>query len=173
MDEENITPQAVLDDINEGTRIFSELSNKLMEEFMFFDRTLLEWADFLMVNIPPEIDESGFRRCLTDLSNKWQIVNNYYSISSALAKAFSGGSEMKKSDVVAAIVARYMKEQKKRPASTTIERMADSYMHNTISTSITSAIVKDFWKQRVDQLLETRKILEQLGMSLHVEAKYI
>lgn len=171
--DEQVTPQDVLDDITEGARIFSELSARLMEEFVFFDRTLLEWADYLMITIPPELNEAGFRSVMIELSNKWQIVNNYYSISSALAKAFAGGSDMKKSDVVAAIVARYMKEQKKRPASTTIERMADSYMHNTISTSITSAVVKDFWKQRLDQLLETRKILEQLGMSLHVEAKYI
>ena len=43
--------------------------------------------------------------------------------------------------------------------------MAESYMSSTISAKIASRMVKNFWKQRLDMLLEIRKILEQIPRS--------
>jgi hypothetical protein len=49
--------------------------------------------------------------------------------------------------------------------------MADSYLANTTSATVAARIVKNFWKQRLDTLLDIRKVFEQIGMSLHVEMK--
>ena len=53
-----------------------------------------------------------------------------------------------------------------------LKKMADSYLSTTVPTGIAAKIVKNFWKQRLDTLLELRKIVEQIGMSLHVEIKF-
>jgi hypothetical protein len=45
-------------------------------------------------------------------------------------------------------------------------------MSGTISARVSSKMVKNFWKQRLDMLLEVRKILEQVSMSIHVEMKW-
>lgn len=49
--------------------------------------------------------------------------------------------------------------------------MADSYLNNVVSANVAARIVKSFWKQRLDTLLDIRKVFEQIGMSLHVELK--
>ena len=66
----------------------------------------------------------------------------------------------------------YGKRGAKRPAAVVIERMAESYMSSTVSARVAAKIVKSFWKERWNTLLEVRKILEQIGMSLHVEMKW-
>jgi len=70
------------------------------------------------------------------------------------------------------LVTNYAAKGAKRPAASVIERMADSYLTNTVSAGMAAKIVKNFWKQRVDTLQDLRKIFEQIGLSLSVEMKF-
>ena len=169
-----VTPQAVLGVIQTGAEIYSEITSNFIQEFVFYDKTLYEWASDLMIQIPSarELDEVSFRELLVKLANNIQVSSNYYSVASSMVEAIGGGNNIKKSDVVNAIVLNFQKRGAKRPAAAVIERMAESYLSSTVSAKIAANIVKSFWKQRMDTLLEMRKILEQIGMSLHVEMKW-
>jgi hypothetical protein len=89
-----------------------------------------------------------------------------------MVDAIGGGNSMKKSDLINIIVGNYAAKGAKRPAASVIERMADSYLSNTVSAEKAAKIVKNFWKQRFDTLLELRKVFEQIGLSLSVEMKF-
>ena len=120
-----------------------------------------------MIDIPKasDLDEISFRELLIKLARNIQVCSNYYSVASSMVEAIGGGNNIKKSDVVNAIVINFQRKGAKRPAAV-IERMADSYLSSTVSAKVAANIVKSFWKQRLDTLLEMRKILEQIGMSL-------
>jgi hypothetical protein len=171
---EKISTESILEVVQEGSEIYSEITSNFIQSFVFYEKTLYEWASDLMVDIPDvkDLDSIEFRKILLQLAKNTQIANNYYSVSCSIADSVAGGNSIKKNDVVNALVNNYAKKGAKRPAATVIERMAESYMTNTISAKIAAKIVKAFWKQRLDMLLEIRKILEQIGMSLHVEMKW-
>mgnify|MGYP003110756910 CR=1 FL=1 len=170
-----VSAETIIDVVKEGSEIYSEITSSFVQDFVFYDKTLYEWATELMVQIPKaqDLDEVGFRALLIDLANNIQIASNYHSVASSMADAITGGNSIKKSDVVNAIVMNFGKRGAKRPAAVVIERMAESYMSSTVSARVAAKIVKSFWKQRLDTLLEVRKILEQIGMSLHVEMKWM
>lgn len=172
--QDEVTPQAVLGVIQTGAEVYSEITSSFIQEFVFYDKTLYEWASHLMISIPSasDLDEVTFRELLIKLANNIQISSNYYSVASSMVEAIGGGNNIKKSDVVNAIVLNFQRKGAKRPAAAVIERMAESYLSSTVSAKIAANIVKSFWKQRMDTLLEMRKILEQIGMSLHVEMKW-
>tara|TARA_B100000131_G_scaffold299046_1_gene319067 strand:+ start:10389 stop:10976 length:588 start_codon:yes stop_codon:yes gene_type:complete len=173
-DSYDVSANTIIDVVKEGSEIYSEVTAAFVKDFVFYDKTLYEWATELMIHIPKarDLDEIGFRALLIDLANNIQVASNYHSVASSMADAITGGNSIKKSDVVNAIVMNYGKRGAKRPAAVVIERMADSYMSSTVSARVAARIVKTFWKQRLDTLLEVRKILEQIGMSLHVEMKW-
>ncbi len=174
-DSYDVSANTIIDVVKEGSEIYSEVTAAFVKDFVFYDKTLYEWATELMIHIPKarDLDEIGFRALLIDLANNIQVASNYHSVASSMADAITGGNSIKKSDVVNAIVMNYGKRGAKRPAAVVIERMADSYMSSTVSARVAARIVKTFWKQRLDTLLEVRKILEQIGMSLHVEMKWM
>lgn len=171
---EKVSTESILEVIQEGSEIYSEITSNFIQSFVFYEKTLYEWATELMVEIPnvKDLDSIAFREILLQLARNTQVANNYYSVSCSIADSIAGGNTIKKSDVVNALVNNYAKKGAKRPAATVIEQMAESYMSNTISAKVAAKIVKAFWKQRLDMLLEIRKILEQIGMSLHVEMKW-
>ena len=170
----SISSEEIVETIMEGAQVYSNISSTFIQSFMFYDKTLYEWASELMITIPSakELDPNKFREVMIKLAQNVQIANNYYSVSCTIEDAISGGNSIKKSDVIAAIVQRYASKGAKRPAATVIDQMAESYMSGTISAKVSSKMVKNFWKQRIDMLLEVRKIMEQISMSLHVEMKW-
>lgn len=171
---EKISPKEIVETIMDGAQVYSNISSTFIQTFMFYDKTLYEWASELMVQIPSakELDPNKFREVMVQLAKNVQVANNYYSVSCTIEDAIAGGNSIKKSDVISAIVQRYASKGAKRPAATVIDQMAESYMSGTISAKVSSKMVKNFWKQRIDMLLEVRKIMEQISMSIHVEMKW-
>ena len=169
-----VSPDTIVDIVKEGAEIYSTVTAGFVKEFVFYDKTLYDWATYLMIEVPnaKELDAASYRELLIQLTKNLQIASNYHSVAASMCDAVAGGNSIKKSDIIAAIVQNYASKGAKRPAGTVIEQMADSYMSSTISARVAARIVKNFWKQRVDTLLEVRKILEQIGMSLHVEMKW-
>ena len=89
-----------------------------------------------------------------------------------MVDTIGGGNNMKKSDIISLLVSNYAAKGAKRPAASVLERMADSYLQSTVSAERAAKIVKNFWKQRLDTLLDLRKVFEQIGLSLSVEMKF-
>jgi hypothetical protein len=172
--EHEVNANTIIEVVKEGSEIYSEITSSFVKEFVFYDKTLYEWATELMIQIPNArtLDEVVYRDLLIKLANNIQLASNYHSVASSMTDAITGGNSIKKSDVVNAIVMNFGKRGARRPAASVIERMAESYMSSTVSARVAAKIVKNFWKQRLDTLLEVRKILEQIGMSLHVEMKW-
>jgi hypothetical protein len=171
---EDISTEEILDPLKNGAELYSSLTENFISEFVFYDKTLYEWATDLMIKIPSnkDLDLISFRSCLLKLSKNIQIASNYYSLASSMVDAIGGGNSIKKSDLINAIVNNYQVKGAKRPAASVIESMAESYLSNTTSAEKAAKIVKVFWKQRLDTLLDLRKVFEQIGMSLSVEIKF-
>jgi len=164
----------ITDSLAEGAALYTEITESFIKEFIFYEKTLYQWATELMIEIPKNknLDIVSFRALLLILANNLQIASNYYSVASSMSDTICGGNTMRKADIVSLIVNNYAKKGAKRPAASVIEKMADSYLTNTVSAERAAKIVKNFWKQRVDTMLDLRKIFEQIGLSLSVEMKF-
>lgn len=164
----------ILDALKEGVELYTEITQSFIEEFVFYEKTLYEWAKELNIEIPSSknLDLVSFRSVLTKLATNLQVASNYYSVACSMVDAIGGGNSIKKSSIISALVSNYAAKGAKRPAATVIEQMADSYLSSTVSAEKAAKIVKNFWKQRVDTLLDLRKIFEQIGLSLSVEMKF-
>lgn len=164
----------ILEALSEGAALYTEVTEAFIKEFVFYEKTLYEWATELMIPIPDNrgLDIAMFRNLLLKLANNLQIASNYYSVASSMSETIGGGNTMRKADIVSLIVSNYAKKGAKRPAASVIEKMADSYLTNTVSAERAAKIVKNFWKQRVDTMLDLRKVFEQIGLSLSVEMKF-
>lgn len=177
MTEVEITPTTasdITDALKAGAQLYTSITESFVTEFVFYEKTLYEWASELTIHIPSvkNLDIVSFRELLLQLSKNIQTASNYYSVASSMVDVIGGGNSMKKSDIINMLVSNYAARGAKRPAATVIERMADSYLSSTVSAEKAAKIVKSFWKQRLDTLLDIRKVFEQIGLSLSVEMKF-
>lgn len=168
------TSEDIVAMLKEGAELYTTITESFVADFIFYDKTLYDWLLYLDIDVPKakDLDIVKFRALLLDLVSKLQIASNYYSVASSMVDAIGGGNSMKKSDIINMLVANYAAKGAKRPAATVIESMADSYLTSTVSAEKAAKIVKNFWKQRLDTLLDLRKLFEQIGVSLSVEMKF-
>lgn len=168
------SPEQILDALKQGAELYTSITDSFVTNFVFYDKTLYEWTEFLSIKMPnlKGLNLEAFRELLITLGRNVQIASNYYSVASTMVDAIGGGNSMKKSDIINMLVSNYAARGAKRPAASVIERMADSYLSSTVSAEKAAKIVKAFWKQRLDTLLDLRKIFEQIGMSISVEMKF-
>lgn len=167
-------PEEILEALKTGAELYTSITDTFVSEFTFYDKTLYEWTEFLSVKLPDSKDFNiaEFREVLVVLAKNIQVASNYYSVASTMVDAIGGGNSMKKSDIINMLVTNYATRGAKRPAATVIEKMADSYLSSTVSAEKAAKIVKNFWKQRLDTLLDLRKVFEQIGLSISVEMKF-
>lgn len=167
-------PEEILEALKNGAELYTSITDTFVSEFIFYEKTLYEWTEFLSVKMPnpKDLDITEFRSLLMVLAKNIQVASNYYSVASTMVDAIGGGNSMKKSDIINMLVSNYAARGAKRPAATVIERMADSYLSSTVSAEKAARIVKNFWKQRLDTLLDLRKVFEQIGVSISVEMKF-
>jgi hypothetical protein len=170
---EEITPEQIMEDIAVGAAAHSAATEAFVDNFMFYDKSLNEWSDQLAVPIAGNPTPLEIRKLYIKLANNIQVASHFYSVSNTINGTIVGGGQIKKSDLVTALVHDYERRNAKRPAREVLERMADSYMKSTVSTRVASKIVKEFWKQRLDSLIEVRKCLESISMSVAMEMKYL
>ncbi len=169
-----VTAEQLIEELKIGAETYANVTENFISSFVFYDKTLYSWALDLSIDIPTtkNLDIVSFRSLLVVLAKNLQIASNYYSVACSMVDAIGGGNSMKKSDIVNLLVNNYAAKGAKRPAAAVIERMADSYLANTVSAGMAAKIVKNFWKQRVDTLQDLRKVFEQIGLSLSVEMKF-
>lgn len=168
------TTDDLIESVIEGCTAHSAITHHFTHNMEFFGKTLGQWSDELAVPIDSkQVDPTGLRQLLVMVANNIQIASHFHSVASSINSSLIGSGNLKRADLVSSIVELYAKRDGRRPAATTIERMADSYMRNTVSSRIAAKVVKDFWRQRLDTLIEVRKILEQISMTNSVELKYL
>lgn len=172
--ESPVTPEQIMNEILAAAKTHAAATESFANRFMFYGKPLMEWSDELAVAIPDKPTPPELRSLYVKLANNIQIAGHFYSISSTINSTLVGGGQIKQADLITAIVAQYANTKgTKRPAAAVIEKMADSYMKSTTSTRVAAKLVKEFWRHRLDALTEVRKCLEQIGISMHTEMKYL
>ena len=114
------TPEDILNSLKQGAELYTAVTDSFVTEFIFYEKTLYEWMDFLSIKIPKakDLDINSFRALLIDLSRNIQLASNYYSVASTMVDAIGGGNSMKRSDIINMLVANYASRGAKRPAAT-------------------------------------------------------
>lgn len=152
----------------------NELASTFMNEFKFYGKSLDEWSSITSIKLPSysEISPEKFRDLCIRCANAYQQASYFYSVCNSMHSGLDSGSHTKKADIVRALVDHYSKSKGKRPAANTIDNIAESFLKETTNGKTAAKILKDFWRDKKETLLEVRKALEMIGFSINMEIKY-
>lgn len=157
----------------EGSAANDVFTDQLSKSLTFYGKSLACWEDELAVVIPDDKPTNDLIISLyIELANKIQIANHYYVISSTASNVSASGINIKKADLITALVSYYHANGAKLPPNTVLEKMADAYTRKLSNINSISKIVKDFWKEKLNTLREVKSLLSNIGIATATELKY-
>ena len=169
---EAVTPDQLLDKILPGFQAYEILADLFMEKVKFYERTLTEWIDHLAIDIPKDVSPEDLRNYFVQVARNIQQASYFYSVCSAYNSTLSSKADGEKASVIAKIVYDYANKNAKRPAATVLDQLAETYFNDVTTQLVISRVLKEFWRDRRDTLIEVRKCLEQISVSQNMEMKY-
>ena len=167
------TPEGIVDAITEQSIVYNDLAPMFIESFRFYDRSLQEWSAAIKIVVPKNPKPQDIQDIFGQLTYAIGLTAHYKAISSSLHLAITNGSNLQKSELIEKLVNDYAAGSARRPAKDVLEHMAESMMKDVINGGLVSKIVKDFWSQKYESLIEIRKCVEQLSLSMVTEMKYL
>jgi len=168
----DISAQEIMLDILSKAEEHTAITTAFLDNFVFQGKTLSEWLLDLAVDVPREINPETLRDSLALCARKMQKAYYFYTTTNTMLMALTAGSETKHKDLVTTLVTQYERRNARRPAAGILDSMAETYLAKAKNQQTAAKILKEFFKDRRDSLVEVRKTLEQLGLSMHMEMKY-
>jgi hypothetical protein len=172
-DYEHTTTEQIYEEVIIQAEIYSKAIRQFMSSFMFYEKTLEEWAGLTSIEIPKEITPEILQQLYLELTRRLQQASYFYTTTNSTYNAINSNSKLKQADIITALTDWYRQKKAKRPAAKILEDISCAYLGDTQQTKIIAQIVRDFWKEKRDNLIEVRKCLEQISISMHVEQKYL
>ncbi len=161
--------EAVLTDSEANTVFTTHVGDSLV----FFGKSLATWDDELAVPLPENgIDPDSLQDIWIVLANNIQIASHFYELSSAAHAVSADSVEVKKADLIVAIVAHFHSQSLKTPPAIVLEKMADGYVKRLKNLGNTAKIVKMFWKGKLKMLEDVKSIVNSIAISMAVVAKH-
>lgn len=149
------------------------LAANFMDAYTFYGKSLAEWNALFYVELPKN-HKSLSPQDMMDLHLKIatyiQRCNFLYAAASSTNASLDAASNIKKSEIVNALVSLYETRGAKRPAAAVLNHMAEHLIDSAYSRA-GSQIVKNFFRDQKETLFEIRKSLEQISIMMHLDQK--
>lgn len=149
-----------------------DLTDTLGASIVIGERTIHEWSDYLVVKVPKDPNLQDLRSLFILVAKNMQIASYYFSIFANYNSTLLGRLDSAKAKLTTELVDDYYKRNAKRPAAQVLEQLSLSYLDDINSQIMISKLLKEFFREKRDMLIEVRKCLEQVSLSHHMEIKY-
>ena len=170
---EEVDPVEIFDEVLDDQALYTSATDSFVSSFSCFGNTLAGHSEYLHIDRPRNMTPDAFRQIQWELIEKLQFASDCYSIALSIYNAVTNGAAKKQSQLMAEISSAYEKARRKKPAATIIQNTAETYLKDTKSIATIAKIIKDYWKTKYDELLEVRRCVEQIGISMHSEMKHL
>ena len=167
--------QDILDELEEAAADYTEINDTFCDSVKFYGKTMHEWSEQLLIKLPSQdkLTPTEIKTIYLQLGNNLQQVTYFYTISNSLFNALNSGEGVKRNELIKQIIERYSAANAKRPAATAIEQMARAEMIHIANNRIIAKMLRDFWKEMRECIIDIKITLDQVTLVMSLEMKYL
>jgi hypothetical protein len=150
----------------------SAFAEYFIQNFIFYNKSLDEWSLDLQVELPKNASPQDLQKASILLANNLQVAAHFKAIATSIYNALVSGLKLQKDDLTNGLVRNFLRANVSRPAAKVLDSMVESHMKDGALSRESAKLAKDFWTQKYDALVEVRKCIEQINLSIITEQKY-
>lgn len=142
------------------------------DNYQFDGFTLSEWDDKLFCPIPKSPSSDDMRAIFGKIGEAVQLTTGYYSICNSVYDFLVFIQKNSFDKKITQIVDDYKNKNAKRPARQIIESLALESLEDVNLQVQIFKVLRNYWKDKKEAMVELRKNAEQIQMATALELKY-
>lgn len=164
---------SIIDQLKKSKKLHDQFADKFRTQYKVSGKLMSAWKEHFTIKIPSDLNPQLAQMVDTTLQERHQEATFYKAEAEARLSAFQSANNERYRGKYAALVAEYKNSGSKLPAKDTLTMLAEDAT-SEIKDSLTHAEIElAFWKEILQDLSNTRKIVETIVITMSVEAKAI
>jgi hypothetical protein len=157
--------------IRAGKQVWDLLKEDLHKDLIISGKHVDEWKREFHIDIPPDLNPTLLKELNVEMVKKFQEASFRLATARQLATKSFHGTKVSYEAAYLATVAEWKAKGKRMPAASTLENIAKIESTTHDSTSRYAEVEMKFWRDIIDGLDNTRRMIEDATRNVTQELK--
>jgi len=163
--------QDALSQLKKGKVLHDKFAQEFEKEYLISGKIMSEWRDHYKLIMPPDFTPKVCQDIAIKLMELHQEASFMKAVCDARLRACRGASNIKYRKEFTELVSTYRAKGEKLPAKDTLAQLAEQAVGDIQDAVSHAEIELSFWKEILDDLANSRKLLENATINLASESK--
>jgi hypothetical protein len=171
LDENELLAQKMVDRLRKSKKVFDFFTDKIREQYCITGKSIEEWRVHFKVPVPPDLSPATARQLDIKIMDLYQEASFYKAVADIKMAAATGTTNTAYRERFNTLVQQYKIDNLKLPAQATLQTLTEGQIAEEKDSLIHIDAEVSFWKNILQSLQESRKLIENATLNMSVEAK--
>jgi hypothetical protein len=170
-EKEAVAAAELINQLRKGKKIHDQFAKQFRTQYLIAGKTISDWKAHFKVNLPPDLNPGRAQAVDTRLMELHPEATFYKAEAEARLSAYKSANDKRYREEFTALVTEYKKKGEKLPAKDTLASLANEAISEVMDGLTHAEIESNFWTEVLDDLRNSRRLLDNATISMSVEAK--
>ena len=164
-------PNNIIQYLKDGKQLHDKFAEQFQNLYKVSGKLISDWKDYFTINIPPDMNTQLCQAKGAQIIHLHQEATFMKAAAEAKLSAIKDVNAHKYRTKFTSLVAEFKTTGQKIPAKDTLATLTEQSMSELSKTVVHAEIELAFWKDILSDLANSRKVIENITISLATEAK--
>ena len=165
------TATGILTQLNKGKELHDHFAKQFREGYYVAGKLIADWKDHFKMDIPPDLNTQTCKEIDLKILELHQEASFLKAEVDARLAAYRNTNSDRYREKFTNLVTEYKSKGEKLPAKDTLAALAEHAIGNIKNAMVHAEIELAFWKEILNDLANSRKLIDNITINLSVEAK--
>ena len=165
------TATSLVKKLRKGKELHDEFTREFRETYKIAGQLMGEWQDHFALQIPIDPNIATIQELDVRLVELHQEASFLKAVADCKLRAYNGVTSRDYNIEYARLVTEYKTSGQKLPAKDTLQALTEKELGGMKEGLVHAEIELSFWKDVLNDLSNSRKVIENLTLNISVEAK--
>ena len=169
--EEAVAAADIIQQLRKGKKVHDQFAKQFRSQYLIAGKVISDWQEHFKIELPPDLNPQLAQSVDARLMELHQEATFLRAEAEARFTAYKSAKDGKYREKYAALVAEYKESGQKLPAKDTLEALETDSISSMTSGLTHAEMEMNFWKNILDDLRNSRRLLESATITMATEAK--
>lgn len=171
LENDKLAAEGIINQLRKSKKIHDAFAKQFDSQYHIAGKLMAEWKGYFKIHLPPDMNPQTCQVADRELMGLHQEATFLKAAAETRLAAYRNANDERYRSKYAALVSEYKQSGQKLPAKDTLTALAEYSLGSMKDAVVHAEIELSFWKEILNDLSNSRKLIENVTINLASEAK--